>query len=54
MRRRKEAAAKRMNEVVRKLVHIAGDHSSLLEGELALTVGPYIHGGKDTLKDFEV
>jgi hypothetical protein len=50
MRRRKEAAAKKMDEVVRKLMHIAGGDSSLLEGDLALTVSPHIHGGEDTLK----
>jgi len=44
-KKRMEAAAKKMDEVMRKLVHITGGDSSLLEDELALTVG---------LKDVEV
>jgi len=41
IKKRKKAATKEMDELVRKLVHIAGGDSSLLEGELGLTVGPH-------------
>lgn len=54
MKRRKKAAEKRMNELERTLVHIAGGDLSCLEGELALTVGSHIHNDEDTSKDFEV